>query len=311
MNPTVRAAAVQLRPVVADVDANLAACERLADEAAREGAQWIALPEFCSTGMGFVPALADAALPAEGAATQLLQDLARRHGAHVGGSFLCRLDDGHVRNRYVLAGPDGVLGFHDKDLPTMWENAFYTGGEDDGVIEQPDGPDAGVALCWELMRSQTARRLRGRVDVVIGGSCWWSVPPWPPRAVTRRWEQSNARNAERAPSDFARLVGAPVIHAAHCGQIACGMPWSPLGYRGSFEGHALIADAHGEVLARRLGSDGPGIVVADVTLGRVPAAEPVPDRFWLYDRGPMPAMAWAYQRAHGRRYYRRHVAAIR
>ena len=47
----------------------------------------------------------------------------------IGGSFLCRDADGEVRNAFLLAGPDGLLGRHDKDLPTMWENALYVGGD--------------------------------------------------------------------------------------------------------------------------------------------------------------------------------------
>src|SRR3954452_1669505 len=156
-------AAIQMEAVVADVDANLAACERLADEAGRQGAELIALPEFFSTGIGFVPELIERALPPDGEATRLLRDLARRHGAYVGGSFLCRDADGEIRNAFLLARPDGeVAGRHDKDLPTMWENSFYVGGEDDGVIEAADGLSIGVALCWELMRTQTVERLQGR-----------------------------------------------------------------------------------------------------------------------------------------------------
>ena len=83
-------AALQLEAVVADVDANLAACERLAAEAGAQGADVIALPEFFSTGIGFVPELADAALPSDGAATELLQRIATRHNALVGGSALKR-----------------------------------------------------------------------------------------------------------------------------------------------------------------------------------------------------------------------------
>ncbi len=98
-----RVAAVQLEVVVAEVDANLAACERLADAAGAAGAEVIALPEFFTTGIGFLPELAACALAPDGAATQLLRDLARRHGALVGGSFLGRDDDGHVRNAYMLA----------------------------------------------------------------------------------------------------------------------------------------------------------------------------------------------------------------
>ena len=40
-----RAAAIQLEPAIADVAANLDACERLADRAAADGAELIALPE--------------------------------------------------------------------------------------------------------------------------------------------------------------------------------------------------------------------------------------------------------------------------
>src|ERR671932_749026 len=78
---------------------------------------------------------------------------------------LARDADGEVRNAYLLAAPTGeILGRHDKDLPTMWENAFYVGGSDDGVIEAA-GFTAGAAVCWEFMRTATARRLRGRVDL--------------------------------------------------------------------------------------------------------------------------------------------------
>jgi predicted amidohydrolase len=71
-----RAAAIQLEAVPADVDANLAATERLVGQAAAAGATVIAMPEFFTTGIGFLPELADAALPPEGKATELLLSLA-------------------------------------------------------------------------------------------------------------------------------------------------------------------------------------------------------------------------------------------
>jgi predicted amidohydrolase len=301
-----RIAAIQLEPVLGDVEANLAECERLAEAAAGAGAEWIVLPEFFTTGVGFVPELATAALAPDGAATELLLDLARRHGAVVGGSFLCRDDDGEARNAFILATPEGICGRHDKDLPTMWENCFYVGGSDDGTMRAGD-IDVGAAVCWEFMRSQTARRLRGRVDVVVGGSCWWSIPPWPPEAFTRRMEHANARTATSVAQAFARLVGAPVAHAAHAGAVECGMPWSPFRYRGWFEGGALVCDANGEVLAARYREDGAGFAIADVTPERVDPCDPVPDRYWLHRRGAMAALFWNVQRAHGRRWYGRHA----
>jgi hypothetical protein len=48
--------------------------------------------------------------------------------------------------------------------------SFYIGGADDGVLEAGD-LRVGAALCWEFMRSATAGRFLGRVDMVAGGSC--------------------------------------------------------------------------------------------------------------------------------------------
>src|SRR4051794_24713804 len=117
-----RVAAIQLEVKIGDVPANLAMCEQLLNQAGEAGAQWIILPEFFTSGMGFTPELKGAALPLDGPATQLLQSTAKRFGAQVGGSFLCRDSDGHVRNTFILVDASGILGRHDKDEPTLWEN---------------------------------------------------------------------------------------------------------------------------------------------------------------------------------------------
>jgi predicted amidohydrolase len=298
------AAAVQVEVALGDAARNLDACERLAREAAADGARVIALPEFFPTGAAFLPEVAAATLAPDGAAASLLSRIAREEAVWIGGSFLCRDGDGEVRNAYLLAGPDGrVLGRHDKDLPTMWENALYVPGSDDGVIDAGDFT-AGAAVCWELMRTGTARRLRGRVDLVIGGSNWWSVPAWPPRELMRRQEAANRALAHGAPAAFGRYVGAPVVHAAQAGAFSCPMPDLPgVTYRGAFEGGALIADAAGRVLAFRAPEEGEGYVLADVEIARVPPVEQPPDRFWLHRRGVMAAWSWTSQRLAGRRWY--------
>ena len=302
-----RVAAMQLDARVGDVDANLESCERLGDEAGREGAEAIVLPEFFTTGVGFIEALADAAVAPDGDATALLRALATRHGALVGGSFLCRDPDGEVRNAFLMVTPDGeVAGRHDKDLPTMWENALYVGGGagDDGVIEAGD-ITVGAAVCWELMRTQTVRRLAGRVDLALTGSGWWSFSDnWP---VSADMERANQARAVKAAEDFALYVGAPVAHSAHCGPLECPQPWSPLPYRGRFEGAARIVDADGRVLAACDRDEGEGVIVADVEPGRRPPHRRAPDRFWLHPRGALATFAWHYQRLHGRPWYRRHV----
>ena len=219
---TIRIAAVQLEPAVGDVAENLRRCRALGDEAGAAGAEWIILPEFFTTGMGFLDAIADAALPPDGAGTQLLRELAARHRAVVGGSFICRDEDGQNRNAWFLVAPDGrVLGRHDKDIPTMWENCFYIGGSDNGVIDADDIA-VGAAVCWEFMRTQTVRRLRDRVDLIVGGSAWWSIPRWPPAALTRRLEAANARTAAAIAPAMARAVAGA---GRPCGPLRPGAVW--------------------------------------------------------------------------------------
>jgi predicted amidohydrolase len=304
-----RVAAIQLEAEVGDIAANLEMCERLGDAAGRDGAELIALPEFFSTGIGFIPELVEASVGIDGEATNLLTSLAKQHGALVGGSFLCRDEDGEVRNAFLLASPDGSLaGRHDKDLPTMWENAFYVGGNDDGVLPVRSDLVVGVALCWEMMRTQTVRRLRGRVDLVVGGSGWWSIPhSWGPSVLTRRLEARNETRAQTSVEVFSQFVGAPLVHAAHAGPLCCPTPWLPIAYSGHFEGPTLITSADGKLLAFRHWSEGEGIVVADVEPGKGRPAREAPNRFWLHRRGVVPSIFWNAHRAHGRRWYRRHV----
>ena len=193
----------------------------------------------------------------------------------------------------------------------MWENALYVGGRpgDDGVIETgARHPTVGAAVCWEFMRSGTARRLRGRVDLVLGGSNWWSVPAWFPTLYTAGAERRNAANAAGAPTMFGRYIGAPVVHAAISGDFRCPLPeFPPFTYRGHFEGGAQIADAQGAVLARRERSEGSGYVIADVDATRTNPADEIPDAYWLHRRGLVPATAWNTQRILGRRWYAAHV----
>ncbi|WP_214369810.1 carbon-nitrogen hydrolase family protein [Pseudonocardia sp. H11422] len=298
-----RVAAVQMQAVLGDVDANLAQAERLVSEAVREGAEWVALPEFFTSGVAFLPEVAAAAQPVDGSAVRAMQEWAAAHDVLLSGSLLVRDADGEVRNAVLLVDRTGIRGRHDKDLPTMWENALYVGGSDDGVVSV-DGTAVGLAVCWELTRRQTVTRLAGRVDVVLGGSGWWTVPRWQPRRVFDAWDAANTTRAAEAPARFARHVGAPVVHASHSGEVSCPMPGLPLHYRGRYVPATGVWTADGGALAVAPGPD-PQVVVADLPLRRS-APVPPPDSYWLTPPGPLPLFAWHQQRWHGRRWYARH-----
>ena len=228
--------------------------------------------------------------PSDGAALQMLQRLSREGNAVIGGSFLAERD-GRVFNTFVLVPPGGSVVQHDKDLPTYWENCYYEGGGDDGVLASPVGP-VGCALCWEFIRAQTVQRLLSRVKLVIGGSCWWTLPddadPGSPR-----WA-ANLQMLQQAPVNMARMLGVPVIHGSHAGRF--GGFFSPelpdVAYDSSYLGEAMIVDAQGRVLARRSRAQGAGVVMADLMLSENPLpTAPIPARFWMPTEMPEDWMA--------------------
>ena len=306
----IRAAAVQLEAVVGDVATNLQRIEKLVDEAAATGAKLIAVPEFCTSSIVFDERTHDAVLAPDNAAVDLLKRLAARHRCWIGGSMLIA-DGGEVYNRYHFVEPGGAVHVHDKDLPTHWENAFYTGGHDDGAFETELG-GVGAAVCWELIRTQTVRRLRGRVDVAMTGTHWWTAPEnWgaPVRRALAPIAQYNRYMSENAPAEFARRLGVPVLQASHCGSFRTGfmlLPGVPLAppYDTEFVGATQIVDAQGTVLAQRRTREGPGIVTAEIELGAQTPNTPLEDRFWIPDLPLFLHAYWHQQNACGKVYYK-------
>ena len=128
-----KVAAIQMEGRVADLRYNIAQAGDLLEKALRSGAQIIALPEFLTTPIVLDERLFGCSVAAENPALDMLKSLAATHGAMIGGSYLAKRGD-DVFNTYVLVDREGAVHTHDKDLPTMVENAYYTGGKDDGLV---------------------------------------------------------------------------------------------------------------------------------------------------------------------------------
>src|SRR5271157_4117073 len=299
---SIRVAAIQMQAKVGAVATNLSHAESLVREAFRRGAQWVILPEFFTSTGAFAPTMLSAWLPLEGPALELLCKLSREHNGIVGGSFIARSGK-DCFNSFLLVFPDGQYYRHDKDLPTMWENSYYIGGSDDGVLATPAGP-VGVAMCWELIRSQTARRLLGKVGFVVGGSCWWDLRlPVPPKYAE---EQARLKDLLRqAPAHLARMLGVPVVHASHAGDFEGFTPGNEsMPYPSRYLGESQITDGNGQILARMTYEDGEGVIIADITPGQVAwALASIPDNFWTVELPSGATKAWEYLNPLGRRYY--------
>jgi predicted amidohydrolase len=331
----VRVAAVQMHATLGEVAANLENAERWTRLALREGAQWIVLPEFFTTAIAIHPTrLVHAYQPLDGAPMQLLKTLAKEGKAYVGGSFLAR-SGADVFNTFVLATPDGQIHTHDKDFPTSnIESSVYAGGEDDeyikelsrrGAVVEPPAPipsragniksavfpltggsAVGAALCWEQCRLRTARRLTGRVDLILAASGW----PFAGSDVSRSNPGAGqdalvARNGvQEAPRRLGRMVGAPVVHANLVGDVWTSASGSSGDRLLRFAGESQIVDASGRTVARRAYGEGEGIVIAEIEIGRVPASEAIPaDATWTPEVPPPSQHGWAMSGATGRTEY--------
>lgn len=309
---TLAVAAVQIEAAPGRVADNLAQVERLARDAFAAGARVVALPEFFTTPLITGAPVSAAVLPAAAnPALDLLRRLASEYGGDIGGSFLVA-DDGEVYNRYHYVAADGRVFTHDKDLPTMWENAFYTGGSDDGVFDT-GAYRVGAAVCWELIREQTVARMQGRVDFAITGTHWWDMPDnWPViRSALAPLSRRNQALSDGAPGEFARRLGVPVIQASHSGRLRgdfhmlAGRDLS-LPYATRFVGATQIVAADGQVLARRDTREGAGWIAADIEVGSAqaqPAA--APKRYWIPRLPLLHRLYWHHQNWAGRSLYRR------
>jgi predicted amidohydrolase len=278
-------AAIQMTPRLGDVGSNLKQAEHLIRQALRQGARWIVLPEMFTSAAAFHDDMLKAIQPLDGTPLQLLKKLAREGNATIGGSFLAERNK-QVFNTFVLVFPDGSFVQHDKDLPTYWENCYYQGGNDDGVLATAMGP-VGSVLCWELIRSQTARRLFNRVRLVVSSSCWWTLPD-DADPDSPRWA-ANLKMLQEAPPRLAKMLGVPVIHGSQAGDFAGFFsPELPdIPYKSSYLGEAMIVNADGTVLERLPHNSGEGVITAEIEIQHEPTpTAPIPGRFWIPNEMP-------------------------
>jgi predicted amidohydrolase len=132
--------------------------ERLASEAAMQGADLLALPEYSAMVLAGAsvhsPNLAaerDAVVAQADELVAALQTIAARHRIYLlGGTLPMRDADGHIRNRAPFIGPSGTLAFQDKQAMTRFEAEQWgiTGGQGPVVFNTRFGP-IGVSICYD------------------------------------------------------------------------------------------------------------------------------------------------------------------
>lgn len=295
-------AAIQLNANFADVEANIMKSEQYVKTASSNGAQLVLFPEFFTSAIGFSNKMLDVAHKNQPVKKSLLQ-WSMQYDVIVAGSYIS-FDGDNAYNLFTIAFSDGKTFEHKKDIPTQFENCYYTSGDENNVLKTPIG-NIGVAMCWEMIRYDTLKRLSGNVDFVLAGSCWWDLPMDAP-AEREHLRQYNQKLALETPVTFAKLLGVPVVHANHCGKVTA---WNfPNAYKEQTRqlvGATQIIDGNGNVISRRPFSDGEGIIYTELSwsIANRKAAQNYPNKYWIPDLPDSYVSAWENINPKGKEYY--------
>ncbi|MEM9099231.1 MAG: carbon-nitrogen hydrolase family protein [Pseudomonadota bacterium] len=231
----------------------------LARQAVDQGAQLIALPEYCgglvSEGSAIKPpAAAEEAHPV----LQALSGFAKDHGIWVmAGSVAVPGPDGTIMNRGVVMDPTGRhVSRYDKihmfdiqlsDAEVYRESACVSPGAEARLVPT-DHALIGHTICYDLRFPALYR------DLAQAGAEILAVPA----AFTKKTGEAHWHVLNRA-----RAIENGCFVLAPCA-------YGPVPGGGESYGHSLIIDPWGEVLAD--GGEGPGVVTASIDLDQVAEA---------------------------------------
>jgi predicted amidohydrolase len=258
MTNTFKLAAVQMVSG-ADVDVNLREAERLIAEAATQGAQCVALPEyFCLMSPDETAKVRlrepDAMLAEHAGPLQsFLADAASRHKVWlVGGTLpLVANDDKRVRNTDLVFNPDGervarydklhLFGFKRGD-ESYDESRTIEAGNDAVSFDAPWGK-TGLVICYDLRFPELFRRF-GDVNLIIMPAAFTET------TGRAHWEVLlRARAIENQCYVLASAQGGTHPHG-----------WRTFG-------HSMLIDPWGEIVARH--DEGPGVAIGMLELKRI------------------------------------------
>jgi nitrilase len=253
MTEEFRIAAVQMISG-ADVQANLCEAERLIGEAAGQGAQCVALPEyFCLMSPDETAKVRLREADGDGPLQDFLRDAARRHKVWlVGGTIpLVADDDAHVRNTTLVFDDQGkrvarydklhLFGFT-RGQESYNESRTIESGHEVVSFDAPWGR-TGLVICYDLRFPELFRAL-GEVNLVIM-----------PAAFTETTGRAHWEVLLRARAIENQCY---VLASAQGGEHPHG--------RRTF-GHSMLIDPWGEIVACH--QSGPGIAIGTLDVKRI------------------------------------------
>jgi predicted amidohydrolase len=245
-HPPVRVGICQLRSGE-DVEANLAAVDRLVRDAASDGADLVALPEYA----GYLGRTSDAVVAplGEGRLERLLTALAAEVGVWIVGGTVAERDADHVYDTTPVIAPDGEIvaryrkiHLFDVELPGQLpfrESATFTPGHE-LVTQQTPGARLGLAICYDLRFPELFRGLMALgADVIVVPSQFQHVTGEAHWHVLLRARAIENQCYVVAPAQWGAYGGAEQGRRSYGHSMVVG-PWGEIVAEAPAEGDAVI-----------------------------------------------------------------------
>lgn len=250
---------------VAAVGENLASVERLAGEAAREGAEIVCFPELNLTGYSVAPDVTKTALPVPGPATAELVRIARSTSLTILAGLAEKDPDGRMYATHQVVNPQGVSGSYRKIHIAPPEHPLFSPGGQVSLHSLP-GLTFGIQLCYDshFPELSTCMALKG-CDLIF-------MPHASPRGTPEDKMASWMRHLTARAFDNGVFIAA-------CNQVGDNR------HGLTFPGVAMLFGPSGEVL-QHFGSDKEGLLVADLKAERLNDVRCHRMRYFLPHRRP-------------------------
>jgi len=242
-----RIAVVQMPSVDHDIEANLKRATAFAEQAVKQGAQFVLFPEFMATGSYLSFDTWESAEQSNGRSVQWLKSNSRRLHVWLGASFL-EAAGSDFYDTFVLTAPSGEeAGRVRKQIPAGPEAYFFRGEIGPHVISTAIGK-IGIGICAENYYCFAAGEfLNESVDFVLMPHASPDMSssgglPSPPGTYLATW--------------YAKKLGVPV---AMVNKVGRSYKPPPNEINGVFPGRSAIVDSNGAVLQSMDDKEGVGI----------------------------------------------------
>ena len=260
---TRRVAAVQMASDLGAVQKNLERATSFMEDAARQGAELVLLPELMPGGYTLTQRIWDTAEPFDGTTTRWLGAVCSRLGIYAGTTFL-EAEGEDFFNTFVLAEPSGkICGRVRKNPAASFEAYFFRGGSTPHWFDTPLGR-IGVGICFENALYERYCEIHSAdIDLYLrpfSGASFEAKFPVRQRDV----DMLNAALRD-GTAETARLMGIPVVMANKVGRLVTEVPGGFPAQDLEFPGFSAIADSDGRLLGQ-LGTGQEGVIAGMVTL---------------------------------------------